>query len=576
MWFRKLCILAVLFSTLGYASAQAKWWYVNHANFEEHAVERLTDINPGSSGITNELFYRSSYVGVFDDALFFQADDGVHGAEVWRYDGEQAELLTDLLPGSQGSYPRNFVSYRGALYFSATGPSGRELYRFDGNAVALAADIGGPMSSSPTGLVVVNGVLYFRAQDPDHGHELWRFNGNEATLAADVNPGPADGVSSCCARFEDEVIFAARNGQQIGLEPWSFDGAVLKLLGDINPNGDSVYSLSRRVDSAVFQNSFYFSANDGDANHGTELWRYDGDTAEMVEDFFPGSEGSHPGQFEVFNNALYFSARGFQGVTLHRFNGDTIAIADNIPTPVQLRVFDNRLYFSGTADTDHNVEPFVFDGYTSRMIQDINLTNDSGGRSRNSFPSAFTPPAFALTPGVVDQSPSIAQTNLGKHLYFFATDGVHGYELWRLKRRQGIVVDTVLAADLFEEFWEQPVTREQILRRNVIVVSYLFDGDNMQRLQTRETNLGTLLGNGRALRHMVTVDDALKSLAVTSVVFDAASGDVLASGTSVLRSSGKEDAATLVRKAAAFGNTLKLERVKPTRLPDDRNRLKQK
>ena len=47
------------------------------------------------------------------------ASDGINGAELWRSDGTAAGtiMLKDINTGSGDSYPREFTSLGGAVYF---------------------------------------------------------------------------------------------------------------------------------------------------------------------------------------------------------------------------------------------------------------------------------------------------------------------------------------------------------------------------------------------------------------------------------------------------------------------------
>ncbi len=125
------------------------------------------------------------------DTIYFSADDGLSGRELWRSDGTAVgtRRVRDIWPGSQSgvSYGRGLV-WNGVLYFGANGGggAGTELCRSDGTETGTwrVKDIRlGAKSSLPQSFTEFGGALFFTIQ----GGELWRTTGTEAGTARVAN-----------------------------------------------------------------------------------------------------------------------------------------------------------------------------------------------------------------------------------------------------------------------------------------------------------------------------------------------------------------------------------------------------
>ncbi len=168
--------------------------------------------------------------------LLMGADDGTSGAELWRTDGTTGGTVRvrDIRPGPLGSSPDNpprgvLAELGGSVFFAADdGTTGVELWKSDGTATGtvLVRDIHpGAPGSSPHWISAAGGAIYFAADDGVTGIELWRSDGTQAgtQLVADVDIG----VDGCAPEWILEsggsVFFAARNFDRGEL--WKTDGS---------------------------------------------------------------------------------------------------------------------------------------------------------------------------------------------------------------------------------------------------------------------------------------------------------------------------------------------------------------
>lgn len=389
-------------------------------------MDLVKDINPEGDAFSVFNPFPSAH---YQDRLFFVADDGTHGQELWITDGTEAGtyMVKDINPGTGVVAPNDMVVLNGRLFFQADdGEHGRELWVSDATegGTHLFKDINpGSASAAPNGLFVFNGRLYFSANNGTHGFELWTSDGTEAGtfMLADIRPG---GISSNSSprgftTYEGKLYFVANDGAT-GEELWVTDGteAGTRLLSDIRPGGSSSDSSPNRF--IEFNGRLFFIADDG--THGWEWWYTDGteEGTQLLKDINPGLPGLLSGNFVsppspiVYNGKMYFAGmeevpQYFLYVTdgttegTHEFQGPD---GTRLAWPQQPTVHDGLLFF-GAQEPVHGDELWATDGTPegTRLIKDIHEGTGS------SIPNFFT--------------------GYGHVLYFVANEGTNGTELWR-------------------------------------------------------------------------------------------------------------------------------------------------
>ena len=132
--------------------------------------------------------------------LFFKADDGINGPELWKSDGtrDATVIVKDIRIGAGlGSFPESLANANGTLLFAADdGVTGTELWRSDGTeaGTVLVKDIYvGNDDSEPRNFTNVNGTIFFSADDGATGTELW-MGATALRLQVGIDPSSGLGI----------------------------------------------------------------------------------------------------------------------------------------------------------------------------------------------------------------------------------------------------------------------------------------------------------------------------------------------------------------------------------------------
>ena len=373
----------------------------------------VKDINTGSGGSTIEYLVRGY------DAWYFKADNGTNGHELWRTDGtpDGTRMVLDHRPGSAGGFPYNLTPLGDKLVFDAVvpappgTPATRATYVSSGVVGEPFVEIGPGNSPYAAEFARAGNRVFFTA-----GTELWVTDGTAGnTMSLGGMLASALSYNPRFTAVGDAMYFISGAG-----DLWRSDGTVAgtAMLVDLT---QSTFNL------AALGNRLFFQS-------GSELWQTDGT---MPGTTLVATLGGSPGNLTAVTGAggnhLYFGV----GTKLYRFDADIASLAmvrDFAATGGglggQLVAFGGRLYFTAN-DGTHGYEWWT--------------TTRPGGTI-----AASSGMVQEIRPGAVGTAIGGAAV-VGDQLYFYADDGAHGMELWKIKPFARLAADgtlTINAADV--------------------------------------------------------------------------------------------------------------------------------
>jgi uncharacterized repeat protein (TIGR01451 family) len=349
---------------------------------------QVADIATGSSVVPRSPFGRN--FAAADGTVFFFADDGLHGLELWRSDGTEdgTFLVKDICPGLCPLEPSPLAVIEDQVYFFSPGLG---IWRSDGTAAGTVQI----SSIVPLDLEEVNGKLLFVTETA-----LWASDGTASGTAIIRNlPDP---TAPFFLGKAGGVAYLALGSIPSGRELWKTDGtaAGTVLVKKFQPGeGPPSFRLTMERYPAAGGRLFFSAYTPGES-----LWATDGTEAGTYQ-----LVAYYPHEVVALGEEIFFQ----YGSTLARSDGTqagTVVVHTALYGHWDLAAAGNTLFFASADDT-FGRELWKSDGTAAGTMR----VTDLAPGPQNSL-------HFFGRPNL--------PTALGSRLVFFAQDGTHGEEPW--------------------------------------------------------------------------------------------------------------------------------------------------
>lgn len=295
-------------------------------------------IQPSSSSSFGYPVNPASLNGKF----LFMGSDYANGRELWISDGtnEGTQLLKDICPGRPSGWASGFLKSKATdhfVFFSANdGVHGVELWASDGTASGtnMVKDLNANLGEITT----TNDYAFFTV-GKNGDRELWRSDGTEnGTFQLSYILPPGDQANPInIEEFNNQVVFMAFDGANFGL--YKSDGSVAgtqKLVSLYEG-----YEPTRMLSHWEHNNKFYFvyyHANIGK----TEIWESDlSVNGTKLLHRFENYPGEIKAMEHIGNDIVYIAESSAGGKGLYKLSTTTSIVENLLDNEYRFAVFPN-------------------------------------------------------------------------------------------------------------------------------------------------------------------------------------------------------------------------------------------
>ncbi len=291
---------------------------------------------------------------------------------------QKAILLKDCLPGTHSSEQKYHVSFLNHLYFSADdGKNGDELWKSDGtaNGTIMVKNIGfEQFRSKPKALTVFKNMIFFTANDEKHGNELWKSDGTElgTVLLKDINSGLNSSQPTHLTASKDHLYFIVQDSKN-KCALWSTDGSSnnTKEIENLGAN----HSISKLI--SISEGIYVL----GKKEQHAVIWFYDFKEQKLLKLHQQNNVQLNTNTLALIDNDLVYSTQNKEKTSVWTFGFKTKknTLLKEILNPhcnILTWSFNNQIFWA----SQHNgIEIWQADNssFKSKLIKTLSKNNDS-------------------------------------------------------------------------------------------------------------------------------------------------------------------------------------------------------